>query len=262
MIRMAIGVDFSFRLAGALLIIGGLAACDSGLLQSKADEPGVTVAAKAGKKDGQSDRESPETFEVSEAGLWDGRPSLGGIWVAHPDVTDPHRVLIRNTANDTSVVGALFRRERDIPGPRIQASSEAAEALSMLPGAPVQLHVVALVRDPVAQEVDEGNTGTVTADEDPTGTGTAAAEMSEDAPPPEKKFRWPWSKPKDDAVVDGVGEALESPAEISETALDPIESSAAMQQSTDPTGNAAIHKVALGQPTSGSEYLSAQTSYI
>ncbi len=87
---------------------------------------------------------APEVFQATEAGLWDGRPSLGGIWVAHPDVTDPEKVLIRNAANGQSVIGALFRRERAMPGPRIQVSSEAAAELGMLAGAPVELSVTAL----------------------------------------------------------------------------------------------------------------------
>jgi cell division septation protein DedD len=79
---------------------------------------------------------------------------LGGVWVAHPDVTEPERVLIRNSSNDKFVVGALFRRERDIPGPQIQISSDAAEALGMLAGAPAQLEVVALRKEavPIATE--------------------------------------------------------------------------------------------------------------
>ena len=101
----------------------------------------------------ERDVEAPEVFEVTEAGLWDGRPSLGGVWVAHPDVTEPERVLIRNASNDKFVVGALFRRERDIPGPRLQISSDAADALSMLAGAPTQLEVVALRKESVPVEV-------------------------------------------------------------------------------------------------------------
>ena len=101
----------------------------------------------------ERDVEAPEVFEATEAGLWDGRPSLGGVWVAHPDVTDPERVLIRNASNDKFVVGALFRRERDIPGPRLQISSDAADALSMLAGAPTQLEVVALRKESVPVEV-------------------------------------------------------------------------------------------------------------
>ncbi|KUP90587.1 SPOR domain-containing protein [Tritonibacter horizontis] len=95
------------------------------------------------------DVEAPDVFQVTEAGLWDGRPSIGGVWVAHPDVVDPERVIIRNNANGKFVIGALFRRERAIPGPRLQVSSDAAAALSMLAGAPVELNVTALRRETV-----------------------------------------------------------------------------------------------------------------
>lgn len=90
------------------------------------------------------DVEAPEIFKMAEKGLWDGRPSLGGVWVAHPDAKDPERVIIRNQANGKSVVGALFRRERSVPGPRFQVSSDAAAELGMLAGAPAGLSVTAL----------------------------------------------------------------------------------------------------------------------
>ncbi len=32
----------------------------------------------------ERDVEAPEVFQITENGLWDGRPSLGGVWVAHP----------------------------------------------------------------------------------------------------------------------------------------------------------------------------------
>lgn len=99
----------------------------------------------------ERDVEAPDAFEVTEAGLWDGRPSLGGVWVAHPDVTEPERVIIRNQANGTFVIGALFRRERDNPGPSLQVSSDAASALEMLAGSPTQLQVTALRREEVAE---------------------------------------------------------------------------------------------------------------
>ena len=92
------------------------------------------------------DIEAPEVFQTSGKGLWDGRPSLGGVWVAHANVKDPERAMIRNTANGQSVVGALFRRERDNPGPPVQVSSDAAEALGMIAGQPADLTVVALRR--------------------------------------------------------------------------------------------------------------------
>ncbi|MEP2641743.1 SPOR domain-containing protein [Roseobacter sp.] len=130
-----------------------LSACDTagGFNLADAFKPKPQAAASAAAPaagDGtQQDVEAPEIFAANEAGLWDGRPSLGGVWVAHPDVTDPERVLIRNASNGQFVVGALFRRERDIPGPRLQMSSDAAEALGILAGAPTDLEVVALRKE-------------------------------------------------------------------------------------------------------------------
>ncbi|RKF17309.1 SPOR domain-containing protein [Roseovarius spongiae] len=95
----------------------------------------------------ERDVEAPDVFQKTDMGLWDGRPSLGGVWVAHADVDEPERVIIRNTANSKFVIGALFRRERENPGPALQVSSDAAAALGMLAGAPAQLNVTALRRE-------------------------------------------------------------------------------------------------------------------
>ena len=100
----------------------------------------------------ERDVEAPDVFSLQEAGLWDGRPSLGGVWVAHPEVVDPERVIIRNTANGSSVIGALFRRERENPGPALQISSDAAEELGVLAGSPTQLSVIALRREEAPAE--------------------------------------------------------------------------------------------------------------
>lgn len=98
----------------------------------------------------ERDVEAPEVFSLTDQGLWDGRPSLGGVWVAHTSAIDPERVIIRNTANGKFVIGALFRREREVPGPKLQVSSDAAAALEMLAGQPGELSVVALRREEVA----------------------------------------------------------------------------------------------------------------
>lgn len=99
----------------------------------------------------ERDVEAPEIFQTTTAGLWDGRPSLGGVWVAHPSAVDPERVIIRNPANGNFVIGALFRRERDNPGPALQVSSDAASALGMLAGSPQELNVTALRRQEAAE---------------------------------------------------------------------------------------------------------------
>lgn len=138
-------------MAGASLL--ALAACEGNSPLSFLQGQGATQQAGAQSRSVrlvERDVEAPEVFQVTEAGLWDGRPSLGGVWVAHPDVTEPERVLIRNTANGNFVIGALFRREVDTPGPRVQVSSDAAATLGMLAGQPVSVNVTALRREEVA----------------------------------------------------------------------------------------------------------------
>ena len=76
--------------------------------------------------------------------------------MAHPDVKEPERVMIRNMSNGKSVVGALFRRERETPGPILQLSSDAATSLDVLAGAPVPLSVIALRREEVAASATAG----------------------------------------------------------------------------------------------------------
>ena len=99
------------------------------------------------------DVEAPEVFQVTDQALWDGRPSLGGVWVASPDAKDPERVIMRNPGNGKFVIGALFRRERDNPGPTLQISSDAAAALGLLAGEPGRVNVTALRRDEANTDV-------------------------------------------------------------------------------------------------------------
>ncbi len=135
-------------MAGALL----LGACEPGS-NPLAGPPKDGAAAEAAVKPQKSTRlvdrdvEAPEVFQVTDTALWDGRPSLGGVWVAAPDVKDPERVIMRNPQNGRFVIGALFRRERDNPGPKLQISSDAAEALGLLAGQPARISVTALRRE-------------------------------------------------------------------------------------------------------------------
>ena len=137
------------------LVSGLLAGCEPGTSSTG----GVTDAAPAAA-DGTTaavtpatttklvdhDVEAPKVFQTTDKALWDGRPSLGGVWVATPDAKDPERVIMRNPSNGKFVIGALFRREADNPGPKLQISSDAADALGMLAGSPATLTVTALRR--------------------------------------------------------------------------------------------------------------------
>ncbi len=144
----------------ALMLCGfvGLSGCEDGKdfnpFKKNTDIETTDRAAPAAStvKLVERDVEAPDVFSLSEQGLWDGRPSLGGVWIAHPSVKDPERVIIRNSKNGKFVIGALFRRERENPGPKLQVSSDAAAALGMLAGAPDPLNVTALRRSEVPQE--------------------------------------------------------------------------------------------------------------
>lgn len=154
MVRTGTGQKLALLLAGSIT----LSACETtgvgGFFDSfkagGASGEASTPAASTSTKLVERDVEAPEVFQVTDTGLWDGRPSLGGVWVAHSDVTDPERVIIRNTSNGKFVIGALFKREVTSPGPGIQVSSDAAEALGMLAGSPTELNVTALRREEVA----------------------------------------------------------------------------------------------------------------
>jgi cell division septation protein DedD len=152
---MTVNVGPMLKFGVAATLILGLTACGEegfkGLDFGKnKSETAKTAAASSGTiKLVERDVESPEAFEVNARALWDGRPSLGGVWVAHPDSKQPERVIIRNPENGKFVIGALFRRERANPGPALQLSSDAASALGVLAGQPTTLKVTALRRETV-----------------------------------------------------------------------------------------------------------------
>lgn len=148
-------------MAGGLvrhLILAGftatlLAACMPGSDKDTPADSGSKPLLGLGKSKSQSEEvEAPEVFQTTDMALWDGRPSLGGVWIAAPEAKDPERVIIRNTENGKSVVGALFRRERELPGPRLQLSSDAAAAIGLLAGQPGKVSVTALRRQEAAPE--------------------------------------------------------------------------------------------------------------
>jgi hypothetical protein len=170
--------------AGIREFVFGLAA--AGLLAGCVDGAGGTSGAGAGteanlaaaptkKKGAAQDVEAPDVFQATDSALWDGRPSLGGIWVAAPDVTNPERVMMFNPATGKSVTGALFKRERENPGPRLQLSSDAAEALGILAGQPTEINVTALrkAEEPEAAPTDEAAAAVATTE------GEAAAPTSD-----------------------------------------------------------------------------------
>ena len=110
----------------------------------------VTHPGKQGVQIVERDIEIPEVFETAETALWDGQPTLGGVWVAHPAVQAPIRVILRNPATQTFIIGNLFRNVPAPGTPPIRVSADAARALDMSAGQATQLHVTALKREAVS----------------------------------------------------------------------------------------------------------------
>lgn len=158
----------------SLVIVLALAGCLDGT-------GGATSASRDTPRAGQAverDVEAPEVFSKRDSALWDGRPSLGGVWVAHPDARTPERVIIRNAETGRETIGALFKRERMNPGPIFQVSADAAAAVGMLAGAPTGIEVIALRTEetgPAPVAAAAANTATVETTSDVAEAPAAAA---------------------------------------------------------------------------------------
>jgi cell division septation protein DedD len=203
------------------LAVFGLAACDeSGNFSF--GQPAAREAASGGRSVRlvERDVEAPQVFQKTDMGLWDGRPSLGGVWVAHPDVEAPERVIIRNTRNGKFVIGALFRRQRDVPGPAFQVSSDAASALGLLAGAPQQLNVTALRREETPAEKAQAQAG---------GTGDTAPDLTA-APEIEARDLDPVTGPAAAAIGAAEEEAAAMQAQAPEAASKPTRPATSLER--------------------------------
>jgi hypothetical protein len=117
--------------------------------------------------------EAPADYSLTAPGGWDGEPSLGGVWVAHAEVTSPRRVIIRDSATDISVVGSLFRADTDAATTPLRLSRDAAAALDLQQGEIAEISVTALRRaiaGPFDHVPSAEQDTTVTASEQPVST--------------------------------------------------------------------------------------------
>jgi hypothetical protein len=144
------------RKASALRLFGGMAAIGvAASALSGCEQPGAAVpvaptetasaaAPSASIPDAVIADTDPDAFDLTESTYWDGRPSLGGLWVAHPLADKPMRARIINEDTGASADGALFRRDAALPGPPIMLSYDAARAIGVKAGIVTQIRIVAL----------------------------------------------------------------------------------------------------------------------
>ena len=83
-------------------------------------------------------------MDISATVIWDGSQTLGGNWVSHPNINSPERVLMKNTKNGKSVVGAVFQQTKNLNEGLAAISSDAAKALSISKNDETKLQLVAI----------------------------------------------------------------------------------------------------------------------
>lgn len=133
------------RATGTACALLAIAACEPVVESQQAPAPSQTPTAtttQAAAVEVATPR--PDLYSVRALAAWDGRPSLGGAWIAHPDVTSAERASITEVATGRTITAALFRRDPSIPGPPFQLSADAAQQLGIQPGVSVELDVVAV----------------------------------------------------------------------------------------------------------------------
>ncbi|MEO1550882.1 MAG: SPOR domain-containing protein [Pseudomonadota bacterium] len=137
--------------AAILVCMGAmaLAGCDELTLPGQPGASAQANAASTGQlRIEEREREAPEVFSRQDSGLWDGRPSLGGLWVATPGV-QAERVRVRNTENGREITAALYGLPEDRSPGGFLVSSDAATELGMIGGQRADLDVVALRKETV-----------------------------------------------------------------------------------------------------------------
>lgn len=236
------------RSAAVLAIaVLGLASCEEGLNLGQGGTTGAeasgTVPAATTARAGTRDVERADIFQVTEKALWDGRPSLGGVWAAHPDVTSPERAILVNVSTGQRVAGALFRRERANPGPGIQLSSDAAAALNILAGQPTDVKITVVRQEevevapapPVISDEAVGEESAAAGEETGGGeaaavaAGTGAAAAAGATPRRGNFFQRLFGQRRQpaNAPLDARSSESASPPEVETETLDPVSSGAA-----------------------------------
>lgn len=166
----------------------------------------------------------PGAFAAELDAVWDGLPTLQGIWIAHPLASRARRVRLTNQETGAQVDAALFRRDPNQGGPTTMISSEAAEKLGIEPGAETPITIVAISHvDQIMQP-----TGTVSAE-----AGAAGADAGGDGSP--------------DAAPEGAADSVFAAADVDGTAAN------ATPEAGDAPPEASNFAVAMAAPVNQGE---------
>lgn len=141
---------------GSVLLALAVGGCLTPAAPPDEGAPAAAAGTRVAAPPGPSLVPAPELFAAEAWASWDGMQTLGGIWVALPEIDRARRVRLTNVETGTMVDGALIRRDPGQPGPRLLISSEAANALGIRPNNAVGMQIVALVHQAAAPHAPEG----------------------------------------------------------------------------------------------------------
>ena len=136
---------FSIKLIGKFLLVLSFVITIAGC------SPLISKSKSANNITNATLDEKPEILDISAAVIWDGKQTLGGNWISHPDVASPERVLIKNISNGKSIVGAVFQQTKRMKTGSALISSDAAKALGIAQNEKTKVQIVA-VRVPEGTE--------------------------------------------------------------------------------------------------------------
>ena len=100
--------------------------------------------------------EKPKILDISASVIWDGSQTLGGNWVSHPNIKSPERVLIKNTTNGKSVVGAVFQQTKNLNKGPSAISFDAAKALGISKNTETKLQIIAIKAIEISKDNADG----------------------------------------------------------------------------------------------------------
>ena len=129
---------FSIKLIGKFLVVLSFVTTIAGC------SPLISKSNSAKNTTNVTLDEKPEILDISAAVIWDGKQTLGGNWISHPGVNSPERVLIKNTSNGKSVVGAIFQQTKKMKSQPALISSDAAKALDIAQNEQTKVQIVAI----------------------------------------------------------------------------------------------------------------------
>lgn len=216
-------------------------------------QPAVSAPARNGSID-PTLQPDPRAFHATGFALWDGTPTLSGIWIAHPMADIARRVRLTNGENGIQTDAAMFRRDPKLSGPRILVSSDAARILGLEAGHATGITIEGLSRRVFAETASSATQqpGLASTEVPPGGAAAEPAAPTVAAAPPAPPTA-PDTAPPNPATAEPAAPEItreparpDSPPPASDENISQSTPGAPARASTQPPVNTAAQQQAAG----------------